>query len=629
MTHRHGPVGSATPPSVGETSIDAQPVKGGVDVSVTTTATDLWRLSATELAVAIRTNQVSSRDVVETHMRRIEAVNPSVNAVTAVLADRALNAAEAADRATARGAAAAVEDGLGTITRSTPITAEVAMHEIDMTTSLHEILNRWPTVGLAVGVVRDGSLQSFHGHGVADIASGRPVTEDTVFRVASITKTFTGIAVMQLHEQGLVDLDAPANDYLRAYQLIPARAGFRPATVRHLLTHTAGLGEVRHPFDPFRPDFGESVPAGQPVPSLAEFYRGGLRIHAQPGRRWTYTDHGFATLGQLVADVSGIPLDRYLRERVFEPLGMADTDLVRTGRVRSRLATGYALRADGPRPVTDREMITTGASSAYSTPRDMSRYLAALLGGGANEHGTVLKPDTLAAMFDPQYRPDPRIPGMGLAFWRATAGGHRAVEHGGILPGFTSQIFVAPDDGVGVMAFTNGAHQAMLWLPGQTAGLLNRLLGVPDPAIRIDISQHPEIWAELCGWYALAGRVTDVRARALLGAGVEVFVRGGRLVLRGLSPIPRLYRGFELHPDDPDDPYVFRIDLSGYGIGTARVVFGRDPAAGVTAAYLEFTPMTLQQRPAATNPRRWTTAMLAAAAVTAVAARRRRHPPTR
>src|SRR4051812_38325994 len=112
------------------------------------------------------------------------------------------------------------------------------VYEREMKARVGEILNRWPAVGLAVGVVGNGSLQFFYGHGVADIPSNTPITEDTIFRIASITKTFTAIAVMQLWEQGLVDLDAPANDYLRAYKLIPAQASFRPATVRHLLTHT-------------------------------------------------------------------------------------------------------------------------------------------------------------------------------------------------------------------------------------------------------------------------------------------------------------------------------------------------------------------------------------------------------
>lgn len=104
-----------------------------------------------------------------------------------------------------------------------------------------------------------------------------------MFRIASITKTFTAIAVMQLWEKGLVELDAPANDYLRSFKLIPRDPAWRPATVRHLLTHSAGLPEVAHLRGLLSPEFGEGVEAGQPVQSLAEFYRGGVvRLHAEP-----------------------------------------------------------------------------------------------------------------------------------------------------------------------------------------------------------------------------------------------------------------------------------------------------------------------------------------------------------
>ncbi|MCI0687505.1 MAG: beta-lactamase family protein, partial [Sporichthyaceae bacterium] len=225
-----------------------------------------------------------------------------------------------------------------------------AVDQIEMTTRVRETLNRWPAVGLALGVVRDGSLDFFYGHGVADIATSTPVTQDTVFRIGSVTKTFTAIAVMRLWERGLVDLDAPANDYLRAYHLVPAKARFRPATVRHLLTHTAGIREVLHPSGLLRMrDLGETVKLGQPVPSLAGYYRGGLRLDTEPGTRFMYTNHGFATLGQLVEDVSRQPLHRYLREHIFEPLGMTATDLARSERVRSKLATGYDLRRAGAR----------------------------------------------------------------------------------------------------------------------------------------------------------------------------------------------------------------------------------------------------------------------------------------
>ena len=475
--------------------------------------------------------------------------------------------------------------------------------ERELKARAEEILNRRPAVGLALGVVRNGSLELFHGHGVADVESRAPVTEDTVFRVASITKTFTAIAVMQLCEEGLVDLDAPADDYLRAYRLVPAKSGWRPATVRHLLTHTAGIGEQVPRSGVLRRDYGESVKAGRRVPSLTEYYRGSLRLDAEPGTRFRYTDHGPATLGQIVEDVSGTSLERYLRERVFEPLGMADTTLVRSEVDRSRLATGYLLRSRGLRPVPDRDWVTAGAANAYSTPRDMARYVAALLGGGANEHGSVLAPATLAGMFAAQYQPDPRIPGIGLAFWRRNAGGRPVVEHQGLLPGFDSLILVAPDDGVGVMAFTNGTRSGALWLPAELGRLLSSLLGVPDEKVRTDVPQRPEVWGDLCGWYQLPGPFTDLRLRAMVGAGVEVLVRRGELVLRFLTPVPLLYRGFVLHPRDAEDPYAFQIDFSDFGLDTFPVVFSRD--RGTTAVHFDAMPVSARKRPEATNPRRW------------------------
>ena len=489
--------------------------------------------------------------------------------------------------------------------------------ELEMTTRINETLNRWPTVGLAVGVVRDGRLAFFYGHGLADIASNTPVTEDTVFRIASITKTFTAIAVMQLWEQGLIDLDAPANDYLRAYKLIPAKTSFRPATVRHLLTHTAGICEVLHPWGLLRMrDLGETVPLGRPVPSLAEYYRGGLRIDAEPGSRFMYTNHGFATLGQIIEDVSGQPLCRYMREHIFEPLGMTSTDLVRSEGVQSHLATAYDLRSDGARAVPDYVLITVGAGGIYSTTRDMARYMAALLGGGANEYGRVLKPETMATMFEPHYQPDPRMAGNGLAFFRLDLGGHLAVEHDGILPGFDSQIFLAPDDGVGVMAFANGARRGFHWLTPVAGDLLRRLLGVPDEGMRTDVPQHPEVWGDLCGWYHLSAHLTDP-GKLAFGAGVEVLVRRSQLMMRVLSPIPMLYGGFPLHPDDDNDPYVFRVDLAGFGMDTGRVIFSREPGRGTTAVHFEFGPLSFQKQPASKNPRLWATGVLGVLAVAA------------
>jgi CubicO group peptidase (beta-lactamase class C family) len=447
---------------------------------------------------------------------------------------------------------------------------------------VHEILNRRPAVGLVVGVVRDGGFE-FCGHGVASIAANAPVTEDTIFRVGSITKLFTAIAVMQLWERGEVDLDAPANDYLHAYELVPAKARFGPVTLRHLLTHTAGIPDMRNVNDLLDASFTVSggrppilsVDFGERLPSLAEYYRGGLRAVVEPGSSFAYSNHGYATLGQIVEDVSGMPLERYFRERIFEPLGMADSDLVRSERIASRLATGYALGRHGAKPVPDRDWIGGGFGGIYSTARDLARFVAALLGGGANDHGRVLEPGTLATMFEPHYQADARLPGMGLGFFRAEAAGHRLVFHDGILPGFNSELLLAPDDGVGVIGITNGSSGAFAWLQVELERLLRELLDLPQDAPRSDLPQRPEVWAELCGRYSFPPRIADLRERLMLGAGAEVLVRGGRLMVRLLTPVPELYGGLPLDPDDATDPYVFRLDLSQFGMAPMRVVFAR------------------------------------------------------
>ena len=486
-----------------------------------------------------------------------------------------------------------------------------------------ELLNRHPAVGFAAGVVRNGRLEFFSAHGYADIASRVRISQDTVFRIASITKTFTAIAIMQLVERGLIDLDAPAAEYLRSYRLVPAKARFRPASVRHLLTHTSGVPQLLHLGGLVQPVRGDWFPIERPLPSLAEHYGGRLRLVTEPGTRFAYSDHGFATLGQIVEDVTGTPLARYMRERIFEPLGMSSTDLVRSSRVAPRLATGYAIGARGARPVADGEMVTVGAANIYSTPADMARWIAALTGEGSNEHGSILRPETLAVMFEPQFQLDPRLPGMGLGFFRVMSHGHPGIEHEGILPGFNSQVFVAPQDGVGVMAFTNGAGGALMWMTGETGRLYNAALGVPDEVIREDVPHHPEIWADLCGWYRLSAQLTDEMSRSIAGAGAEVFVRRGRLMIRAVTPIPASYRGFELHPDDPDDPYAFRIDLSRFGIGAIRVLFSGDFSGAVTRVHNEMVPMWLEKQPRRTNPRLWVRA--AAYGVAAgVAARRLR-----
>jgi hypothetical protein len=214
---------------------------------------------------------------------------------------------------------------------------------------------------------------------------------------------------------------------------------------------------------------------------------------------------------------------------------------------------------------------------------------------------------------------------MGLGFFRHDAGGHRVVGHDGIMPGFHSSLLVAPDDGVGLIALTNGSSGAMVWLPLELGRLLHHLLAVPDDVVRTDIPHHPEVWGEICGRYQLPPRVSDLRGRLMMG-GVAVFARGGRLMLRVLSPIPALSRAFPLHPDDERDPYVFRLDLAPLGMSTVRLVFVRDAGGDVGVVHTDLggQPLSFHRRTAASRRSAWCTGAAGALAVaTAVGAVRR------
>ncbi|HEY8439461.1 MAG TPA: serine hydrolase domain-containing protein [Candidatus Limnocylindrales bacterium] len=517
----------------------------------------------------------------------------------------------------------------GAATKRTDRSAQ-KLPRVGLRRTVDEILNRRPAVGFAVAVVRNGHPTLFDARGLADIASQTPLSEDTVIRIGSVTKLFTAVAVAQLVEAGALDLDRPANDYLRAYKLIPTQASWRPATVRHLLTHTAGIPEVRGLADLRQSDFTPSggrpahlsVKAGEPVPSLADYYRNGVRIVVEPGTAFAYSNHTYATLGQLIEDVTGVTLDRYFRDRIFEPLGMADSGLVRLARVAGPLATGYTFRRTGPNAVPDREWTGPGAGGICSTARDVARFATALLGGGANDHGRVLEPATLAMMFEPHFQPDPRVPGIGLAFFRSEVDGHRIVGHDGILPGFNSALVLAPDDGVGVFAITNGSSGAFGWLQIELDGLLRQVLGASDDIDRSDLPHHPEIWPDLCGRYVFQPRISDLRVRLMLSRGVEVFVGDGRLKVRLLTPVPVPYRGLPLAADDERDPDVFRLDVTQWGMPSIRAVFGRDATGRATAIHTDLggQPWTLVRCTDNATRRRWVRPALGAFAAAGVVA---------
>jgi CubicO group peptidase (beta-lactamase class C family) len=424
--------------------------------------------------------------------------------------------------------------------------------------------------GVAVGVVRKDAPAAVECLGLADRVSGRRVDRDTVFRIASISKTLTAIGVMQLRDQGLLALDDPVNRYLKSIR-VDAPTGAPDVTFRHLLTHTAGIGEVPKVSDLWR---RESWGGGKPfaAPSdLADLYGGTLRTEVAAGSKWAYANHGFAVLGRLVHDITGRPFAEYMREQVLRPLGMERSDYLRTERVSETLATGYHWIFGRFGAIKDYDVTLLGPGSVLAPLADMVEYATWLVQAPHGTHTNVLAPATLDEMTSAQFSIDARIAGMGLAFFLDRLGTHRVYGHDGNNPGFASALLVAPDDDAGVVVLTNtstfvGAHLL-------AASVLRSILGIADPAgclPRADVSSNPHLWPELTGAYApRPGFLTNLRTWEMTGGEVQVFVRDRRLHVRALSPLPPLRRGLELHPTDDNDPLLFAVEIDGLVIPVA------------------------------------------------------------
>ena len=175
---------------------------------------------------------------------------------------------------------------------------------------------------------------------------------------------------------------------------------------------------------------------------------------------------------------------------------------------------------------------------------------------------------------------------------------------------------LALEDGIGVFVLSNTGGLSNRGAPAPLASALLRcVLSLPDQAIQTSIPAHPEVWSELCGCYSPdPGPVTNLFARALFGAGAEVTVRGGHLMLKPLTPIPAMRRGMRLYPDDPGDPRVFRVEFPEFGY-SLRVVFSDGPEDEMTATRLLIDLFSFHKRPDIRNPRRWVNGVAAAGAV--------------
>lgn len=391
--------------------------------------------------------------------------------------------------------------------------------------------------GLVVGVVADGAPVFVDAYGKLE--------RDQVVRVGSITKVFTAIGVMQLVEHGRIGLDDPVEQHLRSYSFRRAR-GARPATIREVLTHTGGFGEFRRLREWRWEHIPFAVDDGQRIPPLSEFYANGLRGSTAPGRGYAYANHAFATLGQVIEDVTGKTYARYVKDRILEPLGMTSSDILLTDDLRPRLAQGYAVTEKETIEVPLQHIVIAPAGSLHSTVDDMLRFVAWVSTTGEAISRDVLRPETLALMFDRHFEPDVRLPGQGLGFARDDIGGRVVVGHDGGFPGFVASFAAVPGERFGVFACANAIDLAPKAIVNAA---VDAAIDPPAPPTDLPIPRRYERFA---GVYApTLGLAADARWWNEYGGELRITADADGLVLS--SPRGPHAEGTRLRPGDPHD----------------------------------------------------------------------------
>ncbi|GIL38127.1 serine hydrolase domain-containing protein [Roseiterribacter gracilis] len=297
--------------------------------------------------------------------------------------------------------------------------------------------------GIGVVVVRGNEVLAQRGWGFADVQSERPVDpERTLFRTGSVGKLFTWTAVMQLVEQGKLDLDADVNQYLDFKLPSPQKV-----TMRHLMTHTPGYEErIKHleTDDPQR------------LVKLEDYVKrwAPAQIYA-PGSTIAYCNYGVTLAGYIVQRLTGVPYDTYIEQNVFAPLGMTRSASSQPvpAQFTPDLSSGYRRASQPAQPF---ENFGVGPAGGHSTTvADMARFMRAYLGGGQLDNAAILKPATVERMWTPTYAAMKQLPAMGLGFFRDDRNGRVVYGHAGDSQYFHASLQMVPEDKIGFYFVTN------------------------------------------------------------------------------------------------------------------------------------------------------------------------------
>jgi CubicO group peptidase (beta-lactamase class C family) len=301
--------------------------------------------------------------------------------------------------------------------------------------------------GVTIAVVKDGKLLFAKGYGYADVKNKKLVSpQDTLFRPGSISKLFTWTAIMQLFEQGKLDLDKDVNTYLDFK--IPEAFG-KPITLKNIMTHTPGFEEqVKDLF------------ANSGTPNLGEYLKAHIpdRIYP-PGTVPAYSNYATALAGYIVERVSGHPFDQYIADNIFKPLHMDHSSFSQPlpSNLAPLMSGGYRLGSDDPQPFEVVNPFPAGSLSSSAT--DMAQFMMAHLQNGQLADARILKPETAQLMHSRLFGLDDGTNAMCYGFYEESRNGQRIIGHGGDTIYFHSDLHLVLDKNVGFFVSYNSAGQ--------------------------------------------------------------------------------------------------------------------------------------------------------------------------
>lgn len=307
-------------------------------------------------------------------------------------------------------------------------------------------LSRNDIAGATVSVVKDGKLLFAKGYGYADVQNKKLVSpQETLFRPGSISKLFTWTAVMQLFEQGKLDLDRDINEYLD-YK-IPDAFG-KPITLKNVMTHTPGFEE----------QIKDLFTEGSSTPNLGQYLKTHIpgRIYP-PGTVPAYSNYATAVAGYIVERVSGRPFEQYVAENILKPLKMTHSTFSQPlpPELAPFMSGGYRLGSDGAQPFEVVNPYPAGSLSSSAT--DIAQFMMAHLQGGQLGDAKILKPETARLMHSRLFALDDAANAMCYGFYEESRNGQRVIGHGGDTIYFHSDLHLVLDQNVGFFVSYNSA----------------------------------------------------------------------------------------------------------------------------------------------------------------------------